>query len=196
MGGDVGFHHVNDCRVPLLGIYLHWRRMLVVVLSVVALAGVFATDAESRHARHHKRNSNSAIEAIGGVPMEGQRPVNARAIPVPSTGLLEPQPEPACEFPAEVDPKSDGSDRAKLDYERLCYKHAEIVVRSRLQLLQEAVADTIKALNNIGTNSGLVPVEGKARPAEGATIPAESPAKTTVDPTTSSGVVQALPHDE
>ena len=34
----------------------------------------------------------------------------------------------------------------KLDYERQCDRHAEIVVRSRLQLLQGSVDETIKAV--------------------------------------------------
>ena len=34
----------------------------------------------------------------------------------------------------------------KLDYERQCYRHAEMIVRSRLQLLQGSVDETIKAV--------------------------------------------------
>jgi Putative peptidoglycan binding domain len=64
--------------------------------------------------------------------------------------LLEPQPEPDCEFKS-TEPKPDALQ--KLDYERQCYRHAEINVRHRLELLQHATASasllprsTIKAL--------------------------------------------------
>jgi hypothetical protein len=52
-------------------------------------------------------------------------------IPLPAMQLLTPQPEPDCK-------PSDTSidERQKLDYERQCYRHAEMIVRSRLQLLQ------------------------------------------------------------
>ena len=36
--------------------------------------------------------------------------------------------------------------RAKLDYERQCYRHAEIIARNRLRDLQEAIEDTAKAV--------------------------------------------------
>jgi hypothetical protein len=35
--------------------------------------------------------------------------------------------------------------RAKLDYERQCYRHAEIIARNRLRSLQKAVEKTAKA---------------------------------------------------
>jgi hypothetical protein len=114
------------------------------------------------------------------------------SVPVPGAGLLEPQPEPDCLFPVEVDPKSDTADRAKLDYERLCYKHAEIVVRSRLLLLQDSVSQTIKTLNSLGRDLGLIPLEGDPGPAEGAGVPAEEPSKKITMPDTAE-VVQAVP---
>ena len=63
-------------------------------------------------------------------------------IPVPGRELLNRQAEPDCEFKT-TDPKAD--ERQKLDYERQCYRHAEMIVRSRLQLLQGSVDETIKA---------------------------------------------------
>jgi hypothetical protein len=48
-------------------------------------------------------------------------------IPVPGRELLNPQAEPDCEF-TTTDPKAD--ERQKLDYERQCYRHAEMIVRS------------------------------------------------------------------
>jgi len=64
-------------------------------------------------------------------------------IPLPGRTLLNPQPEPDCELQT-TEPKTD--DLRKLDYERQCYRHAEMIVRSRLQLLQGSVGKTIKAV--------------------------------------------------
>jgi hypothetical protein len=64
-------------------------------------------------------------------------------IPLPDPGLLRHQAEPECEFPPS---EIDADDRQKLDYERQCYRHAEIIVRDRLQLLQNAVDKTIEAV--------------------------------------------------
>ena len=60
-------------------------------------------------------------------------------VPIPSEALLKPQPEPDCTFPA-TDTAAD--ERQRLDYERQCYRHAEMIARTRLQLLQESVAKT------------------------------------------------------
>jgi hypothetical protein len=63
-------------------------------------------------------------------------------IPVPDRALLEPRPEPQCQF-AGTDPNAD--ERWKLDYERQCYRQAEMIVRYRLELLQNAVHKMIEA---------------------------------------------------
>jgi hypothetical protein len=64
-------------------------------------------------------------------------------IPLPGRGLLQAQPEPQCAFES-TEPKTD--ERQKLDYERQCYRHAEMIARGRLDLLQGSVAKTIKAV--------------------------------------------------
>jgi len=64
-------------------------------------------------------------------------------IPLPTIAQLAPQPEPDCEFPAT---DSNADERQKLDYERQCYRHAEIIARARLRLLQRSVARTIRAI--------------------------------------------------
>ena len=72
--------------------------------------------------------------------------------------MLARQPAPSCEYrsagesgrrqtgsqptAADTDPEQQ---RAKLDYERQCYRHAEIIARARLRGLQEAVGATTKA---------------------------------------------------
>jgi hypothetical protein len=67
---------------------------------------------------------------------------NGTPIPLPAASLLSPQPQPVCET---TDTKAD--ERQKLDYERQCYRHAEMIVRSRLLLLQDSVDKTIGAFN-------------------------------------------------
>jgi hypothetical protein len=62
-------------------------------------------------------------------------------IPVPAASLLSPQPEPSCEI-SDI----NADERQKLDYERQCYRHAEMIVRSRLHVLQGAVDKTISAI--------------------------------------------------
>ena len=66
-------------------------------------------------------------------------------VPISNEALLKPQPEPDCTFPA-TDTAAD--ERQKLDYERQCYRHAEMIARTRLQLLQESVAKTAAAVKN------------------------------------------------
>jgi hypothetical protein len=61
--------------------------------------------------------------------------------------LLRPQAEPECEFPPADTNADDGQ---KLDYERQCYRHAEIIARDRLQLLQDAVDKTVEAVKRKG----------------------------------------------
>jgi len=63
-------------------------------------------------------------------------------IPLPATSLLSPQPGPNCEVETTG---SNADERQKLDYERQCYRHAEMIVRDRLQLLQASVNKTISA---------------------------------------------------
>jgi hypothetical protein len=69
------------------------------------------------------------------------QPKSRIPIPLPAASLLSPQPEPSCEI---TDTNAD--ERQKLDYERQCYRQAEMIVRSRLQLLQESVDKTISAV--------------------------------------------------
>jgi len=64
------------------------------------------------------------------------------SIPLPARTLLERQPEPDCEFKAG-EGEADGL--RKLDYERQCYRHAEMIARGRLEQLQSSVDRTIKA---------------------------------------------------
>ena len=63
-----------------------------------------------------------------------------RAARTDKTGGRQSDGQPAT---ADADPDQQ---RAKLDYERQCYRHAEIIARNRLRDLQKAVEDTAKAV--------------------------------------------------
>ncbi|HEY7300518.1 MAG TPA: hypothetical protein VH684_21690 [Xanthobacteraceae bacterium] len=66
------------------------------------------------------------------------------AVPLPRLDLLNPVQEPHCEFPAT----ETADERQKLDYERQCYRQAEIIARTRLQLLQTSIEKTVKAIKS------------------------------------------------
>jgi hypothetical protein len=67
----------------------------------------------------------------------------AASVPLPPVVLLSPQPEPSCGFET-AESKSD--EWQKLDYERQCYRHAEMIARGRLEQLQGSVEKTIEAI--------------------------------------------------
>jgi len=67
----------------------------------------------------------------------------AAPLPLPARALLKRQPEPRCEFATAG---ADADQRQKLDYERQCYRHAEMIARGRLDRLQDSVARTIRAV--------------------------------------------------
>jgi hypothetical protein len=66
------------------------------------------------------------------------------SIPLPSRALLVPQAQPDCEYRATPGGSDDA--RIKLDYERQCYRHYEMIARQRLLLLQASVERTIRAV--------------------------------------------------
>jgi len=90
-----------------------------------------------------------------------------------SPELLEHQSKPNCEIPPSDRLPGAIPDRAQLMYERECYKTAETVVRTKLQLLQDAIASTIKALNDAAASRTLQPAEGGE---QGAPAPANDAA--------------------
>jgi hypothetical protein len=69
------------------------------------------------------------------------RPMSAVSIPMPARALLVEPVEPDCEL---KDPNAD--ERQKLDYERQCYRHAEIIARERMRLLQASVRRTARTI--------------------------------------------------
>ena len=76
---------------------------------------------------------------------EGKSLASKTAVPLPDSDLLVPPPEPNCKLDAP-DLKTD--DARRLDYERQCYRAAEVFARSRLLLLQTSVDKTVEALRN------------------------------------------------
>ncbi len=75
-------------------------------------------------------------------------------LPLPESALLAQQPAPRCEYRGT---KGDGAERKadapaeqaaqlKLDYERQCYRHAEMIARAKLRKLQKSVTRTMLAL--------------------------------------------------
>jgi hypothetical protein len=79
--------------------------------------------------------------AAGFAAPPGQRPA---VMPAPSRALLTAPAKPDCTFHETGlgDTVSDAAEsaRQKLDYERLCYRRAEMQMRARLQRLQAAIA--------------------------------------------------------
>jgi hypothetical protein len=108
--------------------------------------------------------SSSELAANAGV---------ATGVPFPSPQLLEHESKPNCEIPPSDPLPGAMPERAQLIYERECYKNAETAVRTKLQLLQDAIASTIKALNDAAASRTLPPAEGGE---QGAPAPAKDAA--------------------
>jgi hypothetical protein len=113
-------------------------RVFTVVICAIALAGCGCTTRSSMVSQ--TANSKKVTESKKFTEAKSRTP-----IPMPAAPLLSPQPEPSCEFETT---ESNADERQKLDYERQCYRHAEMIVRSRLQLLQGSVDKTISAVKH------------------------------------------------
>jgi hypothetical protein len=111
--------------------------------------------------RKHARRPASVLLAalcafvLAGCATTDSGPGPRAAIHLPDQALLAAQQEPDCELktqahPSQADP---GAERAKLDYERQCYRHAELIVRGRLRVLQAEVGETIKSVRTSGRSS-------------------------------------------
>src|SRR5262245_4301224 len=83
-------------------------------------------------------------------------PGSGTSIPLPSRALLTPPPDFNCAFkgdeaagasqPSPTRAQADAALRMQLDYERQCYRHNEMILRTGLRLLQVSVGETIKAV--------------------------------------------------
>jgi hypothetical protein len=141
-------------------------RVLTVVICAIALASGGCTTrsskisqtANSKKATESKKSTKSKSRTLFPLPAaplisqtanskkvtESKKFTESKSrapIPLPAAPLLSPLPEPSCET---TDTSADV--RQKLDYERQCYRHAEMIVRDRLELLQRSVDATISAV--------------------------------------------------
>lgn len=74
-------------------------------------------------------------------------PVSRPEIPLPDRALLQRQAEPDCAFRGTLSsPMTAEEIQQKLDYEQQCYRQSELIARARLHALQDAVEDTIRAV--------------------------------------------------
>jgi len=110
-------------------------------------------------------------EVAKGVPPSpsGVRNMSV-ATTLPSPELLDPPSEPDCEIPPSDRLLGAIPETTRLIYERQCYKNAETVVRSKLQLLQDTIVSTVKGLNDAAASRTLEPADGVA---QGAQAPAK-----------------------
>jgi len=99
---------------------------------------------------------------------DGMAQCSATAIPLPSQALLEPAVKISCDFRTSSLNDAEGQSSVngqpitqpnstlpmKLDYERQCYRHTEMILRSSLRRLQAAMGETIKAINKCPSVAG------------------------------------------
>jgi hypothetical protein len=125
-----------------------------------------------RHAEMILRSRLLDLQAPAGETIEAAAKCNAAkvgtsarsgsrtTIPLPDRALLATPPEFACEFTADRDNASGrpqpspprtieaGADARNLEYERQCYRHAEMILRDRLLQLQASLSETITAVSH------------------------------------------------
>jgi len=80
--------------------------------------------------------------SVGRTASMSPKPVPRIALLLPIRAQLSAPVEPDCEFKT-TEPNTD--DRQKLDYERQCYRHAAMIARERLRLLQSSVRRMARA---------------------------------------------------
>jgi hypothetical protein len=110
------------------------RRLSACMLTVAFFAVILAGCNQHARGRPMSGTPNAYSSASSG---------SRTLVPLPNKALLGRLPEPDCKFKTS---EADTDDRQKLDYERQCYRHAEIIARLRLLRLQGSVDKTIRAL--------------------------------------------------
>jgi hypothetical protein len=124
-----------------------WTRVcagiVAVALSAVVLGGCATHPAAQVQA---KVQAKAQAKYLKRKP--ASRMLTARArIPLPDRTLLQRQAEPDCTFRGTISsPMTVEELRQKLDYEQQCYRQSESNVRGRLHTLQDAVGETIRAV--------------------------------------------------
>jgi hypothetical protein len=142
--------------------------ILIAALSICLLVtGATVTLAQSSPASGSKPVAKAELAKEVPLPPSppGRRDVSF-TIPLPNPELLERQSEPDCEIPPSDRLLGAIPETTRLIYERQCYKNAETVVRGKLQLLQDTIASTVKALSDAGASRALQPVYGGEQAAQ------------------------------
>jgi hypothetical protein len=124
-----------------------WTRACVGI-AAVALSAIVLGGCATRPATQSQAKLQAKAQAKFVRPKPATRMLTARArIPLPDRTLLQRQPEPDCSFRGTTSsPMTVEELRQKLDYEQQCYRQSESNVRVRLHSLQDAVEDTIRAV--------------------------------------------------
>jgi len=114
---------------------------------------------------------NRACPAAVSTAQPGSRP----SIPLPRRTLLTPPPDVDCTFkdssdaadsaPSPTPAQAVAAVRMKLDYERQCYRHNEIILLNGLEQLQAAVGETIKAVTGNDRSAASAASAAKGKPA-------------------------------
>jgi hypothetical protein len=122
-----------------------WTRACAGV-AVVALTAIVLGGCAIRPAMQAEAKAKPQIKYVKRKP--ASRMLTARArIPLPDRTLLQRQAEPDCSFRGTISsPMTVEELRQKLDYEQQCYRQSESNVRVRLHSLQDAVEETIRAV--------------------------------------------------
>jgi len=152
---DVALNKLNAGRQALIPAYFRRRKhaqlsacVLVVAFYAVTLAGCDrpgrgSMGSSSANTHISTRSANTHISTRSANTHISTRVGSRTPIPLPGRTLLTPQPEPDCEIKT-TEPETD--DLTKREYEAYCYRHAEMIVRDRLELLQSSVDKTINAV--------------------------------------------------
>jgi hypothetical protein len=122
-----------------------WARMCAGI-AAVALSAIVLGGCAIRPAMQAEAKAKPQVKIVKRKPASHMLTARAR-IPLPDRTLLQRQPEPDCIFRGTIrSPMTVEELRQKLDYEQQCYRQSESNVRVRLHSLQDAVEDTIKAV--------------------------------------------------
>jgi hypothetical protein len=124
-----------------------WTRVcagiVAVTLCAVALGGCATRPPTQAQAKAQAKAQAQYLKHKSATRMLTTR---AR-IPLPDRTLLQRQAEPDCTFRGTIGSPMTGEEiRQKLDYEQQCYRQSESNVRVRLHSLQDAVEETIRAV--------------------------------------------------
>ena len=118
---------------------------VALMMGAIALGGCATVPVTQAQAKSKVQKRSTAYAKVRGPA--ARRVVVREPIPLPDRALLKRQPEPDCAFRGPLSsPMTDEEIRQKLDYEQQCYRQAESNVRGRLNSLQDAVVETIEAV--------------------------------------------------